>query len=212
MKTQITLVSFIVFLLLFSDLGAQTRFGIKGGLDRTNVRYYHPYSSSRYGFMLGGLAYIPINDAESLYLQPEVMYMQHGEKNVGSYLGGLNVNEKYYIDYVAVPVMLKAYFSDHYNTFFGEIGPQFAFKINQKTSSDQPEPMAYTDYGPDGDNVSSFDFSIGLGLGFSYERQWELGIRYNFGITDVYPDTIGENKANTNNSHTFALTLHYLFD
>ncbi len=212
MKKEIILLFIGIFLSFYSETDAQTRYGLKGGLDRTNVRYYHPYSSSRYGFEVGGFAYIPINDAESLYLQPEVMYMQHGEKNEGSYRTGQHAIENYYIDYIAVPVMLKAYLSDHYSTFFAEVGPQFSFKINQKTTSNQEEPMALTDYGPDGDNVGTFDFSVGFGIGFSYERQWELGIRYNFGITDVYPDTIGENNAKTNNSHTFALALHYIFE
>ncbi len=212
MKTKVIVLISIILFCGISELQAQKRFGIKAGMDRSNVRYYHPYSISRYGFVIGGLGYFPLNNAESLYLQPEVIYMQHGEKNIGQYANGVDVDEKYYINYMAVPILLKAYLSDHYNTFYVEGGPQFAFKISQKSSTNLDQIQAIQDYGEDGDKVALFDLSLAFGIGFSYERQWELGARYNYGLSDVYPDAKGENRANSNNAHTFTVGLHYIFD
>lgn len=212
MKNILIIVGLCIVSLLPQKVQSQTRIGIKGGVDRSNIRFYHPFSSSRFGFIGGVFAYIPIDDAESFYFQPEVVYMQHGEKNVGNYSASLYVSEKYYIDYISVPLMLKKYVSDNYDTFFVEVGPQFAFKIRQRSTSNLSQVRAYADYGDGAETVAFLDFSIGLGIGFTYERQWELGLRYNFGLSDVYPDAIGENNAKTNNSHTFALTLNYIFD
>ncbi len=212
MKKLITIAFLLVISLMGNSLNAQTRFGVKAGMNRTNIRFYHPLSIPRYGFQVGGFAYIPLNDIETLYVQPELFYMQHGERNQGDLFNGDYLDEKYYIDYIRVPILLKAYLSDRYNAFFVEGGPAFSFKINQTTASNQSTPTYLSDYGEDGDKVAPFDFSVSLGIGFSYERQWEIDLRYSFGITDVYPEAVGENQARTNNSHSLGVTLAYIFD
>jgi len=50
---------------------------------------------------------------------------------------------------------------------------------------------------------------VGLGIGFSLNREFEIGLRYNFGLTDSFKYKYHDN--NYNNSSLLALTLTYLF-
>ncbi len=199
---------FIILSLFISALAfSQVRYGAKAGINGTNILKYHQYSNTRIGLQVGGYAQIPLDAESKFYLQPEVVYLQHGEKNEGD-----GYQEKYYLDYIAVPIMLKYYLSDNMNAFFLEFGPQFAFNINQKTTSSLSVASALSRYGEKGDDISKFDISLGIGAGYSINREFELAARMNYGFTDVYPDTVGENTAKVNVGTTFAFSIFYTFN
>ncbi len=199
---------FIIMTLFISALGfSQIRYGVKAGINGTNIMHYHQYSNTRVGLQLGGYAQIPLDDESRFYLQPELVYLQHGEKNEGD-----GYQEKYFLNYIAVPVMLKYYVGDNLSTFFLEFGPQFAYNITQDTSTTLTIPSALSRYGAMGDDIAKFDISLGLGAGYSINREIEMAARINYGFTDVYPDTIGENSAKVNVGTTIAFSLFYTFN
>jgi hypothetical protein len=63
--------------------------------------------------------------------------------------------------------------------FYAETGPQFGFLINAKVKDDGRVTGA-SDY------FKSFDLSWGLGAGFKFTEKASVGIRWNFGMTDVW--------------------------
>lgn len=201
MKLKLTLI--IAFAIAsISNLNAQITYGVKGGLQMTNITNYHRDSNSRLGFQVGGFAKIPLDSYNKMYLQPELLYLTHGEDNEGD-----GFTEKYYINYIALPVLLKRYLSDDENTFFLEAGPTFMFKIIQNTESSFAAPV----YNGDRDEVATLDISLGLGLGYTIRRNYDIGIRYNYGFTDVYPKAVGESSGKVNATSNLQLTLAYTF-
>jgi len=191
-------------------ISQEVRYGAKIGVQKTNIYSYHPVSSSRYGFQAGLYAQIPIGDTNKWLFQPEIIYLNHGERN-DNYQG---VTEKYNINYVAVPLMIKRFLSDYENTFFVEVGPQVAFKISQNTiDSDTAywESRTNGTYGKDFDDVALIDISLGLGFGYSLNRELDFGLRLNYGLTDAYPNAIGEAEAKTNGTVTIAFSIGYIF-
>lgn len=209
---------FISFLVLvFGFTSAQidfsgTRFGLIAGPDYSGVKNAHNPSSKRVGFIAGGLLLIPTNFGrtyDQFYIQPEVLYMTAGEN--GESVDG----EVYQANYLSVPIWLKAYFSEAETEFFGMIGPRFGFLLNQKVENPAREGYRPENYG----KAASFDFAIGLGLGFSYKRQLELSLRYDLGLTNAYPEmykdfelTGDPNAKKTKRQHVISLGLSYIFE
>lgn len=169
---------------------SQITFGAKAGLNITNLKDIHGDSGSRYGFHAGGFATIPLGQNDQFYVQPELLYSQQGEKNEGE-----NINEVYQLDYINVPVLFKSYFSEQDTEFYGIIGPQFGFLINDSVKN-QVESI-YSD-----DKYNSMDLGALLGVGFSYLRTWEFEVRYLYGFSDaVENDRHNDRKNRTSNLH-----------
>lgn len=171
---------------------AQTEltYGIRGGVNASKIKDVHGSSDQRIGFHLGGFAQIPLQaNSQEFYFQPELLYMMLGEKN-----GEKNVN----LDYLAVPILFKAYFSERDTEFFGEIGPQLGFLVNKSLPDN---------YGYDHE-FNSVDLGITLGLGFSYLRNWEASLRFYYGFSDVIKnDALNATNFNSN----FNLGVAYRF-
>lgn len=189
--------SSFIFILFLNASFAQVKFGLKGAMQLTNVVDIHDYSKSRLGFHVGGFLYVPIGDDEQFVFQPELLLMQHGEGNKVL----TNDIEKYFINYVALPLMLKYYFNDE-ASFYIEGGPQLAYEIFKESTPRLPEDHFYV-------KTNKFDFSFGLGGGYSFDRNVEIGVRYNYGFVDIYPDYENE-KSNVTSNLSFYFS--YIFD
>jgi len=186
------------FLMISIFSFSQIRFGAKAGIQRTNMADVHSPSEGRLSFHVGALAQYNFDSNDQFYIQGELNYLNHGEKN-GEY--------KAYVDYIALPIMLKVYFSEAESEFFGEFGPQFAFEINNNHTNPKQFDGTY------GDQITTekFDISLGFGFGYSYQRKWELGVRYNYGFVDIYQDYESHLKK-LNRTSTAAASLSYIFD
>lgn len=185
---------FSSFFLLTQFVEAQIRYGAKAGVNISNITLVNGVSKSRTGMNAGVLALIPLDNNDQFYIQPEILYSNEGE-----YLGGKNGLDKYknYLDFIKVPILAKAYLSEAENEVFAELGPYFAFKISEKIDGlDNPNG---------GQKFNSFDFGFSLGVGFSLNRQFEIGARYSFGIVDMVKND-WENKSNHNSVLSFGLS------
>lgn len=183
----------------FAQLFSGTRFGASAGLNFSNLRNIHGDSNSRLGFHAGGLALIPVSNSEEFFIQTELAYSQKGEKN-DTNLG----SELYQLDYLDVPVLFKPYFSDNESEFYALVGPKFSFLLNDKVKDPTTAGAGYHD-----DKYKSFDLGIVAGIGFSFQRRYEIDLRYEYGMTDVVEnDASNEEQNNTSNLH---LSLSYIF-
>ncbi|MCK0205058.1 porin family protein [Ornithobacterium rhinotracheale] len=172
-----------------------SKFGVKAGLDYSRIKNIHAESGSRLGLNAGVFAMIPVSYGDEFYIQPEINYAQKGEKNdvPGS------KKEVYSLNYIDVPVLFKAYFSERNTDFFGLFGPQFSFLISDKVKN--PLNTESLD-----EKYNKFDFGLVGGLGFSYLRKWEVDARLSYGFIDTV-----KNQKETNNNVVASLSFSYVF-
>lgn len=172
----------LVFTVLCCGISfAQVTFGPKVGVNLSKVKDVHGDSRQGTGFFVGGFATIPLqNYSQEFFIQPELLFSVMGEKD-GDERVGLN--------YIQVPVLFKAYFSEQDTEFFGEIGPQFGFLIGESL----PDNYAYSH------EYNAFDFGATVGVGFSYLRNWEVNARFYYGFADIIDgDTRDARNFNSN--------------
>ena len=201
---------------------SSTRYGVTAGGTYSRVSNAHNPSGPRYSVYGGFLALVPIGNNDQFFIQPEVEYLGAGEsgkdKDAKSSAG---YNAVYGNNYVSVPIYFKGYFSEAESEFFAMVGPKFNFLLSQKIS-DLPASRPY--YGVDelaaypgvNGKAASFNFAIGLGVGFSYKRQLEITGRYDLGLSNTYKGLMTEPGIDRNiqkkkSEQVFSLGLSYIF-
>lgn len=205
---------------------SETRYGITAGGNYSGVRNAHNPSGKRIGFQAGGLAVIPIDKDNQFFIQPEILYHQVGETGYNKSERHSTKNSKYHNDYISVPLYFKAFFSEAESEFFALAGPKFNFLVKQ-TVTEPSLPGYHIDYVGKGDGKAAFfNFAVGLGLGFSYKRQWELALKYDYGVSNTYPNLkyyeqeiaekrgrkLDPNTLKNKSEQAISITLSYIFD
>ena len=157
------------------------------------------------GFYIGGLVDLPISDV--LSIQPELIFSRQGVALRQEIKGfGLNVsinNADIRLDYLNIPVMAKV----NLGPLFLQGGVQFGFLVGK------PEVGRYITnvrMGTllDKDSYNSFDFGVGAGLGFNFNRRFFAEARYTHSLTNVFDPNddyfkasgIGSNNNNFKNA------------
>jgi hypothetical protein len=154
--------------LLFTAKAQQAHFGVKGGVNISQLHFSDNTSSdSKAGLHLGVLAHIHTS-SKTWAIQPELFYSMEGAKNVG------NSGETYNLNYMNVPVLLQYMFE---NGFRLEGGPQIGFLLNanRKGGGVTVEDKLF----------KSTAFSIPLGIGYLTSSGLGLDARYVFGLSDI---------------------------
>ena len=153
--------------------------GIKGGYNLAAVNYDgQGETGQRHGFHVGvyGEEFISPNFS----IQPELMYSQQGyeiKDSNGTFTQKLN--------YINLPVMLKAYPSKN---FFLEAGPQIGLAVSHKEVYDGFFSGSQ-EYGP-----NNFDWGMNFGGGFKTDSGISLGVRYHLGLGDLYDEGKAQNR------------------
>lgn len=153
--------------------------GIKGGYNLASVTDEDGNETdSRSGFQAGFYAENFIG--EHFSIQPEVLFSQQGFKVESN-------NSTYTLkrDYINVPIMLKGYLAD---SFFIEAGPQIGIAVSKEKSLETSWFNIEEDSEPE-----AFDWGINVGTGLKLNAT-TIGVRYNFGMGDVYEDTDFKNR------------------
>ncbi|MBT8375739.1 MAG: PorT family protein [Winogradskyella sp.] len=187
MKTQ--LLTFAFSLLISIGLSAQedtntnkSFAGLKGGYNLAAVSFDgESETGQRHSFHIGFYGESFLN--ENVSIQPELIYSQQGYEirdGSGTFKQKLN--------YLNLPLMLKAYPSEH---FFLEIGPQVGVAITHKEEFDSSFNLFDTSQEF---NPSSFDWGVNFGGGFKTDTGVSLGVRYHLGLGDVYDDGQPKNR------------------
>ncbi|TDE30592.1 PorT family protein [Flavobacterium ranwuense] len=153
--------------------------GIKGGYNLAAVSFDGDgETEQRHGFHIGvyGESFI----SESFSIQPELMYSQQGYEITNS--SGTFTQK---LDYINLPIMLKAYPSQN---FFLEAGPQIGLAVSHKEEYDGLFSGSQ-EYEP-----NNFDWGINFGGGFKTDSGISLGVRYHLGLGDLYDDGKAQNR------------------
>lgn len=191
----------IISFLLSNLLISQITYGVKGGVNMTNQTNIHTGSGSRIGINLGAFAKIPLSyDNNLYYFQPELLYSQQGEKNINDVY-----NSMYKADYINLPLLFKAYFSEQDTEVFGVIGPQVGLLVYDAVkTNDYGQQPTYKE-----DKYNPFDYGIVVGLGFSYLRKWEIDLRYFRGFADTIENSASEENKNATSNLYFSLAYTF---
>lgn len=150
-----------LFLLLisFSSIArSQIHFGVKAGLNLTNIRSDSSINTSYISnFNIGVLVSIPIT--KSLSLQPDLMYSGQG-------YGGKYKDTSFRVPYgyLVLPVLLKYSLSQG---AFAETGPQFGLLVKKLWW------------------LKSSEFSWVFGIGYKMPMNLGFDVRYTLGITGI---------------------------
>jgi hypothetical protein len=186
-----------VAILTAGSAQAQFKFGVRGGLNLTNMSFGTKKSGGlirtdtkvKPGFQIGAVGDYSLSEAFAI--QPALVFTTQGcgikdsdEKETLYYLQ-LPVNAQYKIDLGGTKLLLQA-------------GPYLGYGLGGK----------YEDYdikmGSDGD-YKALDFGIGVGAGFQFGKL-QAGAGYNIGIADI------ENSEYISAKNScLVITLTYLF-
>ena len=152
------------------------KFGIKGGLNISNLKGKIENNTIRTGLNFGILTEIILTDNYSF--QPELLYSGQGFRNEDP-----TNSSVYKFDYIIMPLLVKYYVINNLSI---ETGPQLGLLINSLNRSDTGNESI--------NNQKIFDFGLDFGLGFQFSYGTFLQARYNLGITNVN----GANNADAN--------------
>ncbi len=170
-KVAAMLITLVVFLTP-SVSEAQIRFGVRAGLNATNMSFTSlPSKSEKFGFHAGVFAEVPIV-TDFMTLQPEVSYSTKGTRFKPATVSQiLNLN---YVD-VFVPVAFKL------SMFDLQVGPFVSYMISK------PDYTNYSDNKITVDAFKKVDVGLTGGLTVNFDKIF-IGVRYNQGFMDVTKD------------------------
>jgi opacity protein-like surface antigen len=187
--------AFLLFSVAHSQEKKEIYFGIKAGLNLcsiTNADQDGVNSSTLVGFHVGVLGEFMLGD--KFAIQPELLYSTQGVKlDFEGDKGDLKM------DYVTIPLMAKYYVVESFSV---ELGPQIGFLTAAKATSGGESIDVK-------DSMKTTDFGLNFGVGYNITENFNMGLRYNLGLTQVQKDLVAGESASKNS--VFQIALGYRF-
>lgn len=190
----------VIYALLLAGLvNAQAiKYGVTGGVHRGSIPGIHGISKPAWGGNFGvyaDISLVPndIYDSAWLYFTPQVEMFSMGE--TGDWNEDKVNYQKYRNIYLGVPLYIKYYLKNHgyKGDIFFMLGPKFEFLVSEKTD----EGTAVNDAknaGLDpnkfglGQRINTFGLGISGKVGVRVTDNVDVFIRFDRGISSVYPD------------------------
>jgi hypothetical protein len=174
-----------------TDLFAQMRAGIKGGLNVSNL-YVNEVDdeNARYGFNLG--VYGQVLSSDVFALQPELLFSTKGSKV--EYGGNFfDQTIKYNLNYLDLPVLAVFKLGESAEI---HVGPYVSYLLGANISHDGDLGSGIDEI--DKDHLKSFDYGLSGGFGLNFGNL-QVGARYNYGLakladSDAAELLIGDSK------------------
>ncbi len=147
-------------------------FGFKGGVNLSNLVGDIEDVELRTTYHFGLYSKYQINDR--LAIQPEVLYSLQGTQSK------FNAEAKRDFSFLNIPIIAKYYFGD----FNLQFGPQVGILIDAEIAN---ADLEFNDIEV---GTSETDFSLVLGAGYEMNGQFEVGARYNWGLSNLIDDEV----------------------
>ncbi|MEZ4787022.1 MAG: porin family protein [Flavobacterium haoranii] len=177
------------------------RFGVKGGVNFTNLYVDNVDDTNMLtSFNAGVFVELPIT--QGVAIVPELNYSRKGSEVQNTILTE-TYKSKFKLSYLEMPVLLKLNLVPNFNL---HAGPYVAYLLNAKTdvvdeNGDNVESFEY-----DTDDFNKLDFGLSAGLGFDFNN-FGIGARYNYGLSEIDKD----NNANGAKNSAFNLYVALKF-
>lgn len=170
---KLNLIVIVGLLFLGTSAMAQTAFGVKGGLNLSEIKIDDPEAS--YNSKTGYHAGIFVRSKfDKVAIQPELLlYTQRGDFSGPGYTG----NEDF--TYLTIPLMVKFYPVMGLNL---QVGPQFGFLLDGERTANTVFGTVKQDIK---DQYESSDFAVSAGAGYDFSFGLSLDARYNIGVKDI---------------------------
>jgi len=191
----------------------QAQIGIKAGVNMASIAQnetegdFSDYEKKSVIGFQGGLTF-DLGISDIFTIQPEVLFIQKGGKSTYKLDDNNKIENRYYFNYVDVPVLakLKFYGDDGGSGFYFLAGPYVGLALGGKVKSTTTllgvENEAENDFSFDNDSeqerAKRLDYGVSFGGGIKINRLI-LDLRYNLGLNNV-----SDNDAdNTNDDKPF---------
>lgn len=203
-KKILTTLCLLGFISLSSAQESSTtgaRFGVKGGVNFTNLYVDNVDDTNMLtSFNAGFFVELPIT--QGIAIVPELNYSRKGSEVQNTILTE-TYKSKFKLSYLEMPVLLKLNLVPNFNL---HAGPYVAYLLNAKTdvvdeNGDRVESFEY-----DTDDFNKLDFGLSAGLGFDFNN-FGIGARYNYGLSEINKD----NNANGAKNSAFNLYVALKF-
>jgi len=153
-------------------------FGIKGGINFSNLYAKTEDNKMITGFNLGLFAKLPFS--KTIAIQPELYYTTKGAQTTYN-SAFINGNFQYNFNYLEVPVLMVVNITDHINV---HVGPYLAYLVNGKVKNNSNVNAVDFDEKINTEDYNKFDAGIAAGAGVDLGAV-SLGARYTYGLTTV---------------------------
>jgi len=179
------------------DNNVNTEFGVKGGLNMSNL-YTDDADDENvlFGFNAGVYATLPVSDFVAI--QPELLFTTRGSKlEYNNALAQGNVKLK--LNYIELPLLVRVNVTKNFNIHAGGYA---SYLVSAKSTGDGD--FEFEDQ-YDTDDFNKFDAGIAAGIGVDF-NPISVGLRYNYGLTTIEKD--GDDSSDLKNSN-LSLYLSY---
>lgn len=179
------------------DNNVNTEFGVKGGLNMSNL-YTDDADDENvlFGFNAGVYATLPVSDF--IAIQPELLFTTRGSKlEYNNALAQGNVKLK--LNYIELPLLVRVNITKNFNIHAGGYA---SYMVSAKSTGDgdfEFEDQYNTD------DFNKFDAGLAGGIGVDF-NPLSVGLRYNYGLTTIEKD--GDDSSDLKNSN-LSLYLSY---
>ena len=189
----------VLLLFMFNSASAQTRFGVKAGLNLANISGDDTEDTKMLPtFLIGGQAEFGLSDNLGL--------------GVGLQLSGkgfkLDVQDETFASkpfYLQVPVQLIYRNSG----FFAGAGPYVGFGLfGKNTGGDEDENLKFGNTIED--SYAPLDFGAGLELGYEFSSL-RVTASYNLGLSNIIPKDVADAFDSSAKHNVIGISLAYLF-
>jgi hypothetical protein len=187
----IALLFLTIFLVFFSTVKAQeqktseesglsTKFGIKAGLNLTNL-HSDDFADDhlKAGFNAGIFSKIPVTPGFSI--QPELLYSVKGSKSDYNNVVQGSGQYRFNLGYIELPLLAVVNLTKNFNIHAGGYAA-YLTNVNVKDVNSQGNVNGITE--ENADNFNRWDFGLAGGIGFDIEN-FMMGARYNYGLTNI---------------------------
>jgi len=156
-----------------------TKFGIKGGLNLSNLYVDNVKDENmKVGFNAGVFAKIPVTRGFSI--QPELLYTQKGSKITYDNVFGSG-EFRYNLNYVELPLAAVFNIAKNFNLHAGGYA-SYLVSANIKQLKDNGEINTIANL--KADDFHRFDYGLLAGLGVDVQN-FTIGARYNYGLHEI---------------------------
>lgn len=162
----------IAFLVLGTGFCFSQSFGVRGGVNLSNIGGDAVNNSIRPGFHLG--AYYTKKVGINFIFEPEIQLSTQGSNAEDA---SMAFNQS--LTYINIPLTFKYRLSDQFNV---NAVPYFGMLLGASIDSDL---LGNID---NSESFKTFDFGMGLGADYSISDNISVQVRYLFGLADITDD------------------------
>ncbi|TDX84107.1 outer membrane beta-barrel protein [Epilithonimonas xixisoli] len=212
--------SIILSLFALGFTSAQSfKYGVTANFHKGSTVNIHDRSKGNFGGGIGAFADFSlvendIYDSAWLYFSPQLEFSMEGERGQAWNNADVAV-QKYNNYYIAMPLYIKYFFKNHgyKSDIYVMVGPKLEFlasnKVDEKEAIEYANARGYTNnptaiamgakslssIGLD-NKIAKFGYGVSLVAGVKIDEKWNVFIRFDRGLSKVYPDYTKYNTYN----------------